>query len=64
MSEHESVIDIIFLALIMSDMCGLDVLNMIKTDSSMSHIPIIVQSGTFDDNEVKKAFELWCELFS
>ncbi|AIL64704.1 Sensor histidine kinase [Rickettsiales bacterium Ac37b] len=57
LSEHAEIIDIIFLDLMMVDMYGLDVLYKIKTNPIMRHIPVIVQSGTFDDSEVTKAFE-------
>jgi DNA-binding NtrC family response regulator len=41
----------------MPDMYDLDVLQEIKSDKSLQHIPIIIQSGTHDVEEYNKAIK-------
>jgi CheY-like chemotaxis protein len=58
LSKYSSKIDFIFLDLMMPDMHGLEVLKKIKSDESLAHIPIIVQSANSDKNTYFKAIEL------
>jgi len=51
-------VDLILLDLMMPDIYGLDLLKKLKNNKSLRHIPVILQSGTSDENEVQKAFEL------
>ena len=51
-------VDLILLDLMMPDIYGLELLKKLKSDKRFHHIPVILQSGTSDENEVKKAFDL------
>lgn len=51
-------IDIIFLDLMMPDMYGLNVLKEIKSNTSLSNIPVVIQSASNDKNECLKAIEM------
>ncbi len=54
LKEHRDI-DIILLDLMLPDMSGLDILQEIKRNAVTKHIPVILQSGASDENEVKKA---------
>jgi two-component system sensor histidine kinase ChiS len=56
--SNPSEVDLILLDLMMPDMYGMNVLKAIKTDHNLKDIPVILQSGTHDQAEVYKAFEL------
>jgi CheY-like chemotaxis protein len=47
----------------MPDMSGIDVLQAIKSDASMMHIPIIIQSASNDTAEINKALQLGAVSF-
>jgi two-component system sensor histidine kinase ChiS len=51
-------IDLILLDLMMPDINGINVLQQIKNIPERRDIPVILQSGTSDEHEIKKAFEL------
>lgn len=51
-------IDIILLDLMMQDIYGLDVLAEIKKDIKLAHIPVSMQTGTSDQYEIQKAYDL------
>ena len=53
---HPGQIDVILLDLMMPDIYGLNLLADLKHDQSHMHIPVILQSGTSDEAEIKKAF--------
>jgi CheY-like chemotaxis protein len=57
-SKYSSKIDFIFLDLMMPDMDGLEVLKKIKSDESLAHIPVIVQSASNNKSDYSKAIEL------
>jgi two-component system sensor histidine kinase ChiS len=42
----------------MPDMYGLNVLAELKQDPDLSSIPVILQSGSSDTNEIEKAYQL------
>jgi CheY-like chemotaxis protein len=50
--------DIILLDLIMPKLDGLEVLALLKKDSDLQDIPVIVLSNLNDDEKIKKAFSL------
>jgi len=56
-------IDVILLDLMMPDMYGINVLQEIKSDKKLQHIPVIIQSGSDDAKERKKALELGAACF-
>jgi len=51
-------IDLVFLDLMMPDMYGLNVLQEMKKDPELSNIPVILQSGTSDEAEIEKAYDM------
>ncbi len=51
-------IDLILLDLMMPDIYGLEVLKAIKSDQRFSHIPVILQTGTSQQDEINQAYEL------
>lgn len=58
LKKNYKEIDLILLDLMMPDMYGLNVLSEIKSKPELSHIPVIIQSGTNDNKEVEKGFSL------
>ena len=58
LQNHAESISLIFLDLMMPDMYGLNVLSEIKKHPILSKIPIILQSGTSDEYEIVKAFDM------
>ena len=51
-------IDLILLDLMIGDIHGLDVLKYIKEKEEFKNIPIIIQTGINDSNEINDAYEL------
>lgn len=62
-SKDISKINAVFLDLMMPDMYGMNVLKEIKSNASLSHIPVIIQSASHDINESTKAKELGAASF-
>jgi two-component system sensor histidine kinase ChiS len=58
LKAHPRSVDIIMLDLMMPDMYGLNVLVELKQDPNLSAIPVILQSGSSDTNEIEKAYQL------
>ena len=56
--QHHKSISLIMLDLMMPDMYGLNVLAEIKNDPKLFNIPIILQTGTSDEDEIVKAFDM------
>ncbi len=56
LKNHSDIIDLIFLDLMMPDMYGLELLDKIKQDPHFAKIPIILQTGTADIQEIQKAY--------
>jgi two-component system, sensor histidine kinase ChiS len=50
-------IDLVLLDLMLPDFYGLDVLEYIKTHKELSHIPVIIQTGINDQDEINKAYK-------
>lgn len=50
--------DLIFLDLMMPDMYGIDVLDNIRNNLNLKEIPVILQTGANDKNEIDKAYAL------
>ena len=57
-TDNYQQIDIILLDLMMPDIYGLNMLKWLKSQPGYAHIPVILQSGTSDEQEINKAFEL------
>ena len=53
-----NVIDLILLDLMMADIYGLDVLKYIKEKEEFKNIPVVIQSGIKDSDEINKAYKL------
>ena len=51
-------IDLILLDLMMSDIYGLNVLKYIKETEEFKNIPVIMQTGITDSNEINTAYKL------
>jgi CheY-like chemotaxis protein len=51
-------IDLILLDLMMADIYGLDVLKYIKEKEEFKNIPVVIQSGIKDSDEINKAYKL------
>ena len=51
-------IDLILLDLMMADIYGLDVLKYIKEKEEFKNIPVIIQTGIKDSDEINKAYKL------
>jgi len=58
LNKHSSQIDLIMLDLIMPDIHGLDILKMIKQNSNLNHIPVLIQSGITGSSEITQAMEI------
>lgn len=58
LAQNYQHIDIVFLDLMMPDMDGLEVLQKIQKLPHLSNIPIILQTGCSDQNELDKAWAL------
>jgi Na+/proline symporter/signal transduction histidine kinase/CheY-like chemotaxis protein len=56
--HSQEKIDVILLDLMMPDMYGINLLQKIKSNKKLQHIPVIIQSGSDDAKERKKALDL------
>ena len=56
--ENPDKFDTVLLDIMMPDMNGIDVLTEIKNDASLKHLKVIIQSGSNDSNDRKRAKEL------
>lgn len=63
LKDHSDKINLIFLDLMMPDMYGLNVLKILKEDTKLKNIPVIVQSGTNDSNEIEKTLSMGAAAF-
>ena len=54
----KNVFDIIILDLHMPKMCGLKLLEVLKSTITFKYIPIIIMSNSEDDSELKRCYEL------
>lgn len=56
--NNSDIIDLILLDLMLPDVYGLEILEILKTDPTLKKIPIILQTGSFDEKDIQKALEL------
>ena len=63
LNQHKNEIDLVLLDLMMPDMYGINVLQAIKADKFLQHIPVIIQSASNDINEHSRAFEFGAANF-
>lgn len=54
----DNTIDVILLDLMMPDIYGLDLLKNLKKDPNTKNIPVVIQSGISDAQEMKESFDL------
>jgi len=55
---RQEKVDVVFLDLMMPDMYGLNVLQEMKRDPNLANISVILQSGTSDEAEIHKAYDM------
>lgn len=55
LSKH---IDLILLDIMLPDISGIDVLKLIKENEEVKNIPVIMQTGIQDSNEIDEAYKL------
>ena len=53
-----NIIDLVLLDLMIPDIYGLDVLKYIKEKEEFKNIPVIIQTGIKDNDEINKAYKL------
>jgi two-component system sensor histidine kinase ChiS len=63
LAQYPGTVDLIFLDLMMPDMYGLDFISRLKQQEGLKYIPVILQSGISDDDEITKALEMGVEGF-
>lgn len=63
LNKHYKSISLILLDLMMPDMYGLNVLAEIKNSPKLASIPVILQTGTYDEGEIVKAFQMGVNSF-
>jgi len=51
-------IDLILLDIMLPDISGIDVLKLIKENEEVKNIPVIMQTGIQDSNEIDEAYKL------
>jgi two-component system sensor histidine kinase ChiS len=61
--QNYNNIDVILLDLMMPDIYGLTILEEIKKDPKLAKIPVILQSGTSDQIEIQKAYNMGISSF-
>ena len=57
LSQHPDKIDIIMIDMMIPEMSGIAFLSKIKSNTQLAAIPVVLQSGTSDDAQIKEAFE-------
>lgn len=60
LANHANI-DLILLDLMMPDMYGLDVLNILKNTPKLRDIPVVIQTGIQDDDEITRGLNLGAE---
>lgn len=63
LSKHHNSVSLILLDLMMPDKYGINCLQEIKKDPDLRNIPVIIQTGVSDEEEILKAFELGATSF-
>lgn len=58
LKNNSDTVDIILLDLMMPDIYGLTLLEEVKLDPKLAKIPVILQSGTSDKEEVQRAYSM------
>ncbi|KAF8817990.1 Autoinducer 2 sensor kinase/phosphatase LuxQ [Rickettsia endosymbiont of Cardiosporidium cionae] len=58
LKKQDNKIDAILLDIMMPDIYGINLLKKIKSIHKLSHIPIMIQSGLLDKEEIDKAYAL------
>lgn len=58
LDKIDDSIDLILLDIMLPDIYGVDILKQIKSSKKIKHIPVIIQTGINDQNEIEKARKL------
>jgi two-component system sensor histidine kinase ChiS len=57
LKDHYEQTDLVLLDLMMPDMYGLDVIQVIRNNPQLKHIPVLLQTGTSQISNISKALE-------
>ncbi|MCT4635929.1 MAG: response regulator [Rickettsiales bacterium] len=63
LKQHSDSIDIVLLDLMMVDMNGLEFFEQMKEDPKLTEIPVILQSGTSNQDLINKAYKAGISSF-
>ena len=55
---NKNEVDLIFLDMVMPGLSGLDVLEKLKMNDKVKHIPVVMATGNSTEEEIKKCFYL------
>lgn len=61
--QSEETVDLVISDIMMPQLDGLQLLEIVKTTPSLSHIPIVLCSAIDDPLKVRKAIELGCDHY-
>ncbi len=63
LEQHHEFISLVMLDLMMPDIYGLNVLSDIKNNKELNKIPVMLQTGSSDEEEIVKAFNMGINSF-
>lgn len=61
--EHKGEALLILLDLNLPDMSGIDILRRVKENNYLKYAPVVVLTTTDDSNEIKRCYELGCNVY-
>jgi CheY-like chemotaxis protein len=60
---HEGDALLILLDLNLPDMSGIDILRRVRANQYLKHAPVVVLTTTDDSNEIRRCYELGCNVY-